>query len=289
MQSGHKTLHAGSTDSKTSWKKLVKLAGCQERGALECIRKKSALELKEILERAALPFNIVLDGATISKTPRKDRLLSINDTTTIARVPVMLGTNANEGSMYTFPLAQNTTEEFLHVVLSSIYPSGRPDGLLEALLKAYPLGEAGMEREVDRMDRILTDVLGQCPIKFIADDSASVDIPTWRYYFDAGFPNSELFNGSGAYHSAEIEMVFGTYNTTNAPGFQVEVSKAMQKAWADFAKDPEKGPGWRMVPEVARFGGGFRPGLPVEGKAVLEVVGEDLDKRCALYKDFYTR
>ncbi|KAH7095779.1 carboxylesterase [Paraphoma chrysanthemicola] len=288
MQSGHKTLHPESSDSEKSWKKLIELAGCKESDALQCVRKKSALELKGIVERAALPFNPILDGVTVSKTPRRDRLSSINDTSAIARVPVMMGTNANEGSMYALPLARNTTEEFLHLVLSYLYPRGRPKGLLEALLKAYPLGEAGVKTEVGRMDRILTDVLSQCPIKFVADDSALVEIPTWRYYFDAGFSNSALFYGSGAYHSAEIEMVFGTYNTTDAPAFQVEVSRAMQKAWTDFAKDPIRGPGWGKVPEIASFGDGFRPGSSVEGKAVLEVIAEDLDKRCALYKGFYT-
>ncbi|KAF2034983.1 hypothetical protein EK21DRAFT_107613 [Setomelanomma holmii] len=140
-------------------------------------------------------------------------------------------------------MAQNTTEEFLHVILSQIYPSGRPDGLLEALLKAYPLGEAGMETEVGRIDRILTTVLGQCRIKFVAADSASVVIPTWRYFFDAGFPNSQLFKGSGAYHAVELEMVFGTYNTTAALPCQKNVSAAMQKAWAEAAQDPTRGPG----------------------------------------------
>ncbi|KAF2733940.1 cholinesterase [Polyplosphaeria fusca] len=284
LQSGFRSLSPCSADSGFSWVKLSREAGCPHDTGLECVQKLDVDKLKDIVERAALPFDADCDGITVKRTARTDRIKSANDSSLIARVPMMIGSNANEGSVYV--IGQNSTEEFLKKVLEIHFPNGVPEDAVKNFLEIYPLGEPGMETEQERLDRILTEAMGQCPIKVLAEESKEAGIDTYRYYFDAGFPNSDLFNGSGAYHSAEIQMVFGTYNQTGATETQMEVSRAMQKAWADFAKDPSKGPGWGMVPEVGVFGGGIRAG-DRPGKAVFALAGEDLDKRCVVYDNWW--
>lgn len=291
LESGEMTLHQGTKSSgpALSWAKLVNATDCPQEQALECVRGKPASRLKDIVEQLALSFTAIQDGFTRSKSPRQDRLKSKDDPSLIARVPVLFGTNANEASMYV--IGQNDTTAFLHAALRVLYPSGiskeAEKETVQRILDAYPLGQPGMMTETDRIDRIATEVISQCKIKTITEESQSVGIPTYRYYFDASFSNSELFTGSGAYHSAEIQMVFGTYHRENATEFQVEVSKSMQKAWADFAKHPTKGPGWGVVPEVGVFGGGVRAGEAVKGRTVFELGGKDLDKRCALWQAWY--
>ena len=79
------------------------------------------------------------------------------------------------------------------------------------------------------------------------NDSASVGIPSWRYYFNASFPNTQIFEGLGVYHSSENSLIFGTYPLANATTQQLALSRFMQGAWARFAKNPFGGPGWNVV------------------------------------------
>ncbi|KAG6037420.1 hypothetical protein E4U41_005146 [Claviceps citrina] len=62
----------------------------------------------------------------------------------------------------------------------------------------------------------------------------------------------------------------------------------MQRAWADFAKDPSRGPGWNAAPEVAMLGGGATPGQSDEGRPLVSVIKPDrIDRMCSFYKVLY--
>ena len=283
MQSGQATLRADFDDPATSWKTLVGAAGCPSDEALECIRAVPASKLRETIERLALNFGPVPDGGvTWTNTPRKNRLASTDQYSLIARVPLLIGSNADEGRIYTVGL--NDTEEFLR----TSFPGGDQEGLIQGLLDAYPLGAPGIANEFERISTISTESAFQCPVKLVSEESAAVGIKAWRYYFNASFPNTQLFDGSGAYHSAEVREVFGTYPQKGATRFQVEVSKAMQKAWAKFAKEPKCGPGWEMVPHLGVFGGGARAGVRDKGReALMTINAEDVDQRCKLYQKLY--
>jgi carboxylesterase type B len=81
-----------------------------------------------------------------------------------------------------------------------------------------------------------------CPIARAAAARASKGVPTYRYRYFADFPNTFLQDSNkGAYHTAEIPLVFGTteYVTgqANTPS-QAKLQKFMQSTWAAFAKDP---------------------------------------------------
>jgi carboxylesterase type B len=292
LQSGGKTMsHPFTIDqAAASWDKLVNATDCPQDQVLECIRGKPASRLKDIVEQGALPFDAIPDGFTLSKSPRQSRLESKDNPSLIARVPTLFGSNANEGSMYA--IGYNDTAVFLHQALQVLYHKrltpNSEQKLVQEIINAYPLDESGIMTETERIDRIVTDVLAQCPTKVVAEENQAVGIPTYRYYFDASFPNTEIFKNSGAHHSAEIEMVFGTYDVGGASEFQIELSRKMQKAWADFAKDPNKGPGWGTVPQVGIFGGGVRAGDRVAGKPIFALADKDLDKRCMLWQELYS-
>lgn len=80
-----------------------------------------------------------------------------------------------------------------------------------------------------------------------ANATASIGIPTWRYYFNASFSNTQGFPGLGAYHASEIPLVFGTYNRANTTTQEYALSQFLQGTWAKFAKNPLVGPGWNQV------------------------------------------
>ncbi|KAJ5114457.1 hypothetical protein NUU61_000216 [Penicillium alfredii] len=285
MESGQSTIKTPlDADPKTytkSWKSLVHLAKCpSDDDAVECLRKLPARDLKHLVEKNSLAFGPVSDGGhTWAETPQLARQLSTDKISSIARVPVLIGSNADEDKP--FAIGQNDTRKFLA-------SNGIRGVYADMLLKAYPLGSPGAHTENDRISLIATDAFMHCPAQKYANLSAGVGIPTWRYFFNASFPNNEIFKGSGAYHSAEIQFVFGTYPQAKATPFERDVGRVMQTAWADFAKDPVKGPGWKQDPQVAVFGDGVKAGMSAEGRNALRVVDSGfMDRRCRLYQELY--
>lgn len=94
---------------------------------------------------------------------------------------------------------------------------------------------------------MFTEFFFQCSQAKWANDSAAVGIPTWRYYFNASFENTQGFPHAGVYHSSEIPLVYSTYLAPNATTQEYALSSFMRGAWARFAKNPKGGPGWNAV------------------------------------------
>ena len=136
-------------------------------------------------------------------------------------------------------------------------------------------------------NRVLTDLLFTCTTQTVASAIQLAGRQSiWRYQYDASFPNLALFSNDGAYHTAEIPSVWGTYPLTNQLGSatpdQVALSKYMQGAWAGFAKNPSNGPGWPKLGsafgvELAALGGKEAPG----GEKTVPLLQADYS--CALY------
>ncbi len=59
------------------------------------------------------------------------------------------------------------------------------------------------------------------------------------------FPDISVVPGLRSYHISEIPIVFGTYDEPSFPGKatanEIALSKYMQKAWVEFARDPVNG------------------------------------------------
>ncbi|PHH92114.1 hypothetical protein CDD83_8877 [Cordyceps sp. RAO-2017] len=285
MQSGQSSIALSDRSSAASWKKLTKAAGCETDGALECMRAVPADKLKALVEHGQLKFAPIHDGnTTYTSTGRVDRLSSTEGSSKIARVPVMIGSDADDGGPFVYGMTD------AGATLKRLLPAGAA-GVVDKILSAYPLDGLGLGPVNKQLSAIFGDFAFTCPAKVVAEDSASVGIPTWRYFFDAGFANTEAYPGSGAWHSSEIGLVYGTYPREGATAYQAAVSRAMQKAWADFAKDPFAGPGWDPVPRVSVFGGGVRARAgPANSSAhpVMEVgKAGHIDRRCFLYKPIY--
>lgn len=89
-----------------------------------------------------------------------------------------------------------------------------------------------------------------CPTKYANDFRVAHGVPTWRYRYMADFDNLRLYNSwgeysnSGSYHGADMSELFGTAkDVTGQPSsaMQENVSRYMQRAWAAFGRNPEKG------------------------------------------------
>jgi carboxylesterase type B len=102
------------------------------------------------------------------------------------------------------------------------------------------LGSYGVSAEA-----LVTRVAFTCPAGEYVGDRFNASVPTWQYRYQGQWPNlNPPGTKLGTFHSAEISMVFGTYNLSrvaNATTEQIRTSKVMQDAWTVFAADPSNG------------------------------------------------
>lgn len=209
----------------------------------------------------------------------------------VAKVPILTGTNAEEGTLW-------TNSETLDDEIER-FPQLAP--FKDDLAAAYVVGSPGLPNQWYANAAIDTDSEYVCPTSMIAAQTARLGIPVWRYLFNATFPNTDIttdrlypvVNGYGAYHSAEIPIVWGTYSSTNATADEVALSKVLQKAWADFAKDPYgNGAGWpRYDSGPASVNGTYQvaalgsPNKNPVGWSMFPNI--DVDKNCWIYQQLY--
>lgn len=77
-----------------------------------------------------------------------------------------------------------------------------------------------------------------------SESLADYNVSMYRYEYFGDWPNLRLYPGSGAYHTSETSMIFGTMqDLSGQPDSDLEstVSQYMQHAWATFARDPKNG------------------------------------------------
>ncbi|KAI9710999.1 MAG: hypothetical protein M1820_002437 [Bogoriella megaspora] len=88
-----------------------------------------------------------------------------------------------------------------------------------------------------------------CPNSLQAMNRRNQGVPTWLFRYFGDWYNLRLFNDSGAYHGADIEMIFGNDGVVSGiPPSTAErrTTTLMQRAWAVFADDPVQGLSTRL-------------------------------------------
>lgn len=80
-------------------------------------------------------------------------------------------------------------------------------------------------------------------------------------------------------------MVFGTYVPIAVTAQEEALSKYIQGAWADFAKNPTLGPGWN---KLGTFNGTDLGDLgPIGTSGVTIIPQSQVDYRCSLFTPLY--
>ncbi|RDW79102.1 uncharacterized protein DSM5745_05954 [Aspergillus mulundensis] len=106
----------------------------------------------------------------------------------------------------------------------------------------FPLSQTSINETA-----VTEDLYGSfsCPAYEAVKTRLNHHIPTWRYVYHGNFTNLSPRPWLGAYHSAELPILFGTYNQTTLPPppskNEMDASKYFQGAWVAFAKDPHTG------------------------------------------------
>ncbi|KAL1799235.1 hypothetical protein ACET3X_003272 [Alternaria dauci] len=238
LQSGQYSYRvAPQTSSISAWNNLTANLGCPGTHAsnLTCVRAANATAVRDIINQNSLVFSPVADNTTLVTNPAARRLSG-----NIARIPVLGGTNAQEGRV--FQVGQTNLTAYLQATFGILAPA-----LILAIEAAYPIGSNGLTNDYDVISQISTEITFQCPQALWANATASIGIPTWRYYFNASFVNTQAYPQLGAYHASEIPLVFRTYERANTTTQEYALAQFIQSTWARFAKNPYAGPGWNAI------------------------------------------
>lgn len=217
-----------------AWNRLAEALNCSGvPDVLKCVRGADALKIRDVLDSSpSLAFNPIVDNVTVIANMAEARAKR-----RIADVPVLLGANADEGQ--TTIGVTNATAAILGFFPND--PQIRAD--VEA---AYPIGKDGIETPNHVISRLSTD-LAQCSLALLGQSNIEAGYKTWRFCLKAYFPNTELIPNGRAYHGTQVPLVRGSYPAEGATPQEIALSKYMQGAWADFSKNPKRGPGWESL------------------------------------------
>jgi hypothetical protein len=97
-----------------------------------------------------------------------------------------------------------------------------------------------------------------CASRDAARSRINAKVKTWRYRYFAEWSNQLLAPGAGAYHGADVALVFGSsqfYTNISDEPEEIALSKNMRHAWAEFARDPQNGLsklGWPVYDEQSK-------------------------------------
>src|SRR3984957_4775679 len=169
----------------------------------------------EIMRSAAFQTGFILDGGA-SYGPVIDRwVIPENPALAFesgnqANVPLLVGTNTDEGSIFTENLPFKTVAEY-HAYLAGHFS--------DTFFNLYPATDDTQVRAAAA--RLITDVVFISPTRRLARFHAKVNRKTFMY------PFTHPSGPSGAFHGSEIPFVFAT-----ASG---DLARLMSAAWIKFA------------------------------------------------------
>jgi carboxylesterase type B len=214
--------------------------------ALACLRGKAAADLMataSVKDRSggsatATQFGPDVDGQFMPDQPR-----TLYDMGKIAKVPYLLGSNTDEGTLFVTTAA--ITEDNYVAALKDRF--GGTQGAMSVILH-YPItafadglpnpGKAAFARVVG--DQILV-----CTTVDTAARAAAAGANVYMYNFDIPVPAAVVPAGVflGATHGSELTSVFGTSPTFAVDAGAKDASERIQRYWTNFAKtgDPNGG------------------------------------------------
>ena len=151
-----------------------------------------------------------------------------------AHVPLMAGWNRDEGSYQHFFGTEQVSKENYLAKIRQFFGEAAPEAL-----KLFP---GGSDEEVKRSAALLStaDFTALGTWKWLEMQLQTGEAPVYRYEFDQVPPASEGHAAEAglAYHSAEIEYVFGTLDWKKIKWRREDykLSEQMGAYWTNFAK-----------------------------------------------------
>ncbi|MGI3899986.1 MAG: carboxylesterase/lipase family protein [Janthinobacterium lividum] len=237
--------------------------GCDGPDALDCLR---ALPAEDVVEAAPQRRGVTGPNSwspvtgldVLPLVPRSAFAIG-----RFARVPVINGTNRDEGQLFSYLRglrADLLTAASYEAEIQRLY-----DNEATSVLAEYPADDFGSPKAA--YAAVLTDGYFACPALDF-DSLVGKAVPVYAYEFDDAhapfaLPTLPFSSPMGSYHTAEIAYVFDRPWALADPAHfddnQARLSATMQDAWGSFAWGAAPGssamswPAWRLAPSVLRL------------------------------------
>ena len=194
-------------------------------GSLADLRAKPAAELLELAQKTqGVRFSPNIDGYFLPDSP-----LAIFAAGKQSKVPLLAGWNADESNYRAFFAKLEPTVENYQERARAQFGT-----YADEFLKLYPATTAE-EAKMSARDIAGDQFIGFSTWRWMEMHSRTGQSPVWRFRFDQVPPATP---SRGAYHSAEIEFVFGALHSKELPWRPEDhkVSDLMMRYWTNFAK-----------------------------------------------------
>lgn len=241
LQSGPCDTATDETDAMTQGATFVEKLGCAaEPDVLACLRGKPTEEVM-----AALPASTdflggetrwfpVLDGHVIPEAAS-----SVFASGDFEKVPVILGSNADEGTLFLQLAGVTIPDEATFEALAEQLAPGKGADVVAR----YPSATYGSAQAA--ATKAIGDAAFVCPTRRAVRALSAAGVDTYLYHFTYAPPGS-LFGDLGAFHSAEVKFVFGNPGQLlpKAPNEEeLPMSQAMMGYWSRLGAsgDPNGG------------------------------------------------
>src|SRR5215469_818742 len=215
-------------------------------------KKLSAVAMKNNAGRNVFSFDPDVDGYFLPESAE-----AIFAAGKQSDVPLLVGWNRDEGDAHALADKERPTARNAKARAEKEFP-----GQAEGFLKLYP-ARTDAEALRSAEDYSGDTFIAWATWRWIEAQKTTGKQPVYRYRFDMSLPSAEKPEGLGAYHSAEIEYVFGQLDSKKGIPWRKEdrkLSQLMQMYWVNFAKsgDPngpglpkwpanEEGDGWQVM------------------------------------------
>ncbi|HLL54707.1 MAG TPA: carboxylesterase/lipase family protein [Myxococcaceae bacterium] len=229
--------------------RLARDVGCTGADVPACLRAVPAEKLVAAgetnvdLVNRRIAFGPTVDGHVVPDQPR-----SLYAEAKHLKIPVLLGTNEDEGSLFTIRAKIDSAARY-----EEILRAHSPENA-EKMLALYPVKENGSPRGA--YNHVLRDALFLCPARQLARTMVEHGQKVYAYQFTHAPKNFfTWWNGLGAFHAAELPFVFGM--TRGLLRIDTDKERALSATmigyWTRFATsgDPN-GPGAPQWPEYTR-------------------------------------
>lgn len=214
--------------------RLAEALGCdQGDDVAACMREKPASEVVDALDVAPDSdeqpegFAPVVDGYVVDSQPLADFQQGLQ-----MDVPLLIGVNRDEGTYFAWN-ERNMTAEQYSVRLQEIFPT-----LYRPIERTYPADDF-LEPWL-ALAAVWGDAVIICPSRRLARQHRAAGNPVFTYYFTHVTEQARR-NNLGAYHTAELPFVFGSFGPLGGRGEESELSDKIQRWWTQFAADGRPG------------------------------------------------
>jgi para-nitrobenzyl esterase len=219
-------------DTAPKMQAFADAAGCAGANTLSCLR---ALSPAQILSHAEQPnpsgnffeepawrFSVVVDGeGGFLPRPAREQF----ERGDLAIVPYILGSNADEGSLFTLTTPVTDAASYMK------YLTDAYGDLAPRIAAFYSVDKYGGDYRA-ALSRVVGDAGLGCGTHDSARRAQAAGLPVFMYMFNV--PWKVSFGILGAAHGSEIGHVFGTPYRGDAT--DERVSKQMTAYWASFAR-----------------------------------------------------